>query len=239
MRLVPLAICLLVPTLTAVDADACGLSPPIGPNGLPGVCRGESSTVRVRVGLSVGGTATKIKFGDERADLLQGATVATLDVSPLDALTLSGAFGAALGGRVDFREVRHDLRPGYLGGLGVSYRLLDGRGALPFAHASFTYSIARATTRAPDATEATFTSKDWRVGLSIGKVVFGRVAPYVVGRFFGAGTDWSVGGGKGSDAFRYHVGVGSAFALGDHLDGLLEAAVLGERRLSVGLGWTL
>ncbi|MBL8715263.1 MAG: hypothetical protein JNL79_04675 [Myxococcales bacterium] len=229
---------LVVLIAAAPDAEACGLSPPIGPNGLPGVCRGESSTVRVRVGLSAGGTATRIKFGDQRAELLQGATVATLDVSPLDALTFSGSFGAALGGRVDFLDVRHDLRPGWIGGLAVSYRLLDGRGALPFVQASFGYSIARAATRAPDASEATFTSKDWRVGLSVGKVVFGRVAPYLVGRFFGAGTDWSVGGGKGSDAFRYHVGVGSAFALGEHLDALLEAAVLGERRLSVTVGWT-
>ncbi len=239
MRLVPLAVGLLVPSLTAVASDACGLSPPMGSNGLPGVCRGEGSTIRVRVGLSTGGTATRIKFAEQHADLQQGAAVATIDVSPRDAFTLSAAFGAALGGRVDFRGVRHDLRPGYLGGVGVSYRLLDGRGALPFAHASFTYSVARTTTRAPDASEAAFTSKDWRIGLSIGKVVFGRVAPYVVGRVFGAGTDWSVGGAHGADASRYHVGVGSAFALGAHLDGLLEAAVLGERRLSVGLGWTL
>ena len=230
------ALALVLPSLVPWSAHACGLTPPIGPNGLPAVCRGESQSLRLRVGVSVGGTATRIKFADREAELQQAAVAATVDASPLDALTVSAVAGVALGGHVDL-DVRHTMRPGWLAGLGVSYRILDGRGALPFVQASFTYSIARATTRAPTDAEATFTSKDWRLGLSVGKA-FGIVAPFVVARFFGAGTDWSVAGGKGADAYRYHAGVGSAVALGDHLDALMELAFLGERRLSAGVGWT-
>ena len=62
-------------------------------------------------------------------------------------------------------------------------------------------------------------------------------APFVVARYFGAGTNWSVGGGHGADHFRYHVGLGSAFGLSDHFDALGELAFLGEQRLTIGGGY--
>jgi hypothetical protein len=62
-------------------------------------------------------------------------------------------------------------------------------------------------------------------------------APFVVARYFGAGTDWSVAGGKGSDKFRYHVGGGSAFGLSERWDSLVEVTFLGEKRATFGLGY--
>jgi hypothetical protein len=191
----------------------------------------------MRAGLTAGGTSTKIKFGDTTADLLQGATTATFDVFPLERLGLSAAFGTALGGHIDYLGSRYDLHPGVLGGVGVSYRFFGNEG-LPFAHASFTFSLARATTRAPGGAEDVFTSRDYRLGLAVGKALGRIAAPFVVGRYFGAGTDWAVGGGHGADNFRYHVGIGSAFGLSDQLDALAELAFLGERRATVGVGYT-
>ena len=130
---------------------ACGLTPPIGPNGLPAVCHGDENAWRFRAGLSVGGTSTRIDFGDREAALLQSATAATLDVFPTERLGLSVSLGAALAGRVDYEQIRYDLLPGPLGGAGVSYRLFGGK--LPFVHGSFTASMARATARAPDGAE--------------------------------------------------------------------------------------
>ena len=194
--------------------------------------------MRVRAGVAGGGTSTKIDFRDTQASLVQGAIVTTVDVHPVDRLGLSLAGGATAGGRVDYLGVRHALRPGWLAGLGVSYRLLDGRGKLPFVHASATYSLARANTRAPDGSEATWKARDWRVGLAVGKAIGATFAPFVVARYFGAGTDWAVGGGKGSDHFRYHVGVGAALALSANVDALAELAFLGERRATLGVGYT-
>jgi hypothetical protein len=216
-------------------AEACGLSPPIGPNGLPTVCHGDESEVRFRAGLTGGGTSTKIDFGDGTADLVQGAATATLDVLLLERLSLSAAAGASLGGHVDYGGRRYSLRPGPIGGLGVSYRFLGDR--LPFVHASFTFALARSTTHATGVEDATFTSRDWRAGVAVGKTLGKHVAPFVVARYFGAGTDWAVAGGHGSDHYRYHVGIGSAFGFSEHVDALVEIAFLGERRASVGVGY--
>jgi hypothetical protein len=199
------------------------------------VCHGDEDEVRVRAGLTVGGTDTRIDFGDTTADLRQAATTATVDVMPLERLSLSAAFGASLGGRVEYLGQRYTLRPGPIGGVGVSYRLFGGR--MPFAHASFTFALARSETHAPGSEDATFTSRDWRFGLAVGKTIGEHVAPFVVGRYFGAGTEWSVGGGHGADHYRYHVGAGSAFGFSEHFDGLVELAFLGERRASLGVGY--
>jgi hypothetical protein len=216
-------------------SHACGLSPPIGPNGLPAVCHGQEDEVRLRVGLTAGGTSTRVAFGDERADLLQGASLATFDVLPLERLTLSAAAGASLGGRVDYLGERYDLAPGPIGGLGASYRLFGGK--WPFLHLSLTVSLSRSTAEAEGGERSTFTSKDYRVGAAAGMVLGSVAAPFVVARYFGGGTDWSVAGGKGADDYRYHVGVGSAFGLSRHFDVLTELAFLGERRLTLGVGY--
>ena len=132
--LMPLSIVLTI----AAPAGACGLTPPIGPNGLPAVCHGDNA-LRVRASLTAGGTATTIRFGDTTADLLQGATAATFDVFPLERLGLSAALGAALGGHIDYLGTRYNLDPGAIAGLGASYRFLgrDGGSAVRSHFADF------------------------------------------------------------------------------------------------------
>lgn len=239
MRTAPLVASLATLVAVAETARPCGLSPPIGPNGLPTVCRGDEGAVRLRASLSGGGTRTQIDFAGRRAPLIQGAVIGGLDVTVLDRFTFTASGGAALGGRVELDGVAHSLRPGWIAGLAASARVLDGQGLLPFVHVSVGYSVAAARSRAPDGAEATFTSKDWRVGVAVGKVVGGATplfAPFVAARIFGAGTDWAPGGGKGSDAYRFHVAAGAAVPLGARLDVLAEVAFLGEQRLSVGVG---
>lgn len=222
----------------AETARPCGLSPPIGPNGLPTICRGDEAAVQLRASLSGGGTRTQIDFAGRRAALIQGAVIAGLDVTFLERFTATASAGSALGGRVELDGVAHRLRPGWIAGLALSGRVLDGRGVAPFVQLSLSYSMAVARSRAPDDAEATFTSKDWRVGLVVGKV-FGGVAPFVAARVFGAGTDWALGGGKGSDAYRFHVAGGLAVPFGARIDALAEVAFLGEQRLSLGVGASL
>lgn len=213
---------------------ACGLTPPIGPNGLPTVCRGDDAHIIVRVGLVGGGTSTKIDFGSESAKLLQGATSATIDLLPLERLSLSAALGATLPGRLDYAGTRFDLLPGPMAGVGIGYRLFGGKA--PFIHTSLTLSLARSTTRAPDGREEAFTSRDYRLGVAVGKTLGKVAAPFAFARYFGGGTSWAVAG-HGGDHFRYQVGIGSAFTLSEHFDALAELAFLGERRMSLGIGY--
>jgi hypothetical protein len=220
---------------TVKPARACGLSPPIGPTGLPAVCHGDDVGPQVRVGVTAGGTSTKIDFGRMSASLLQTAATGTVDVTFFERLGLSGAVGSSLFGHLDYGGRRFELEPGPIGGLGVSYRLFGG--TAPFVHASLTYSIARSTALAPDDTRTTFTSRDYRLGLAVGKTFGGFAAPFVVGRYFGGGTSWPGVGGHGGDHYRYHVGVGSAFGLSQHFDSLVELAFLGEKRATLGLGY--
>jgi hypothetical protein len=201
------------------SAQACGLTPPIGPNGLPAICRDTGPTTRFRAGVTLGGTSTQIEFAPGDARLLQGS---------------AASLGASLPGRLDFMERRYELSPGPLAGVGVSYRLLGGQ--LPFVHLSFTYSLAQSTARAPDGGESSLKSYDYRAGLAVGATVGKLAAPFVFGRYFGAGTRWE-GVGKGADAYRYHLGVGTVLALSRQLDVLGELAFLGEKRASLGVGY--
>lgn len=235
MRCLTLALGLSIVSTIASSAGACGLTPPIGPNGLPAVCHGDD-TVRLRAGLTVGGTATTIRFGDTTADLLQGAMTAAFDIFPLERLGLSLALGTTFGGHVDYLGSRYDLGPGIIGGVGASYRFLGNTG-LPFVHTSLTFSLARARTHALDGAEEIFTSRDYRLGLAVGKALGSIAAPFIVVRYFGAGTDWAVGGGHGADKSRYQLGAGSAFGLSEHFDAITELAVLGERRATLGMGY--
>lgn len=227
-----LGLCLLL--ALPRPAVACGLTPPIGPNGLPTMCHGDEHAVRVRAGVVLGGTSTRIDFGGESSPLVQGAASATIDVLPFERLSLSAALGAALPGRLDYRGQRYELRPGPLFGVGVGYRFLGGKA--PFVHTSLTLSWARSSAVAPDESTSTVTFKDYRLGVAIGKTFGGVVAPFVMARYFGAGTEWDVAG-HGADHYRYHVGVGAALALSEHFDALAELAFLGEKRASLGVGY--
>lgn len=190
----------------------------------------------MRAGVTAGGTSTKIDFGATSAEFLQGATGATFDVLPLPRLTISASLGLSLFGHVDYLDRRYDLKPGPVGGIAVSYRLLGGR--LPFVHLSLACSLASSKTRAPEGSEATFASRDYRFGLAVGYAIGKLAAPFAVARYFGAGTNWADVAGHGADHYRYQVGLGSAFGLSEHFDALAEVTILGERRATVGVGYT-
>jgi hypothetical protein len=188
------------------------------------------------------GTSTRIDFASGTASLGQGASVVSVSVSPLvttflEPLTLSFSGGASLGGRLELRGDRYLVQPGWIVGGGASYRF-GGRGPWPFLQPSVSYSISNATAIAPDGASAGFKSLDWRLGAAAGKTIGSVAAPFVVARHFGGGTDFALAGGHGADHYRFHVGVGSAFGLSRQIDAVVELAFLGERRATVGFGYS-
>lgn len=239
MRSLLAGLAALVVVLRAADATACGLTPPIGPSGLPTACRGDIP--RVHAGISVGGTSTRIDFPAGTARLLQGATVVAVDVNPfvetvIEPLTLTVVGGASLGGRLTELAERWRINPGALVGAGVSYRF-GGRGNWPFVQPSASLSMSFASADSASTGARSFRALDWRLGAAIGKTIGGFAAPFVVGRWFGGGTDFAPAGGHGSDHYRWHAGAGSAFAISAQVDAVVEVAFLGERRGTVGMGY--
>lgn len=227
-------------SLATGDVLACGLTPPIGPSGLPTICRGD--VPRVHAGLAVGGTSTRIDFPAGTADLVQGATVVAVDVNPfvatrIEPLTLTVVGGASLGGRLTDLAERWQIRPGAIVGGGISYRL-GGRGSWPFLQPSASLSVSFASAESASSGPRSFRALDWRVGAAIGKTIGSFAAPFVVARYFGGGTDFAPAGGHGSDHYRWHAGAGSAFAISSRVDAVVELAFLGERRGTVGFGYS-
>lgn len=221
-------------------ADACGLTPPLGPSGLPTVCRGD--VPRVHASIAVGGTSTRIDFPRSSARLLQGASVVSADVNPfvgtaLEPLTLSLSGGVSLGGWLERDGERSRVNPGWIGGVGAAYRF-GGRGAWPFVQPTASLSLAQATVENALGRSSSFRALDWRFGLAVGKTIGSIAAPFVVARYFGGGTEFAPAGGHGVDHYRYHVGIGSAFALSRRVDAVAELAFLGERRATLGFGYS-
>lgn len=240
MRLALAGLVALALALPDRPAKACGLTPPIGPSGLPTACRGDIP--RVHAGISVGGTSTRIDFPAGTARLLQGATVVAVDVNPfvetvIEPLTLTLVGGASLGGRLTELAERWRIHPGALVGAGVSYRF-GGHGSWPFVQPSASLSMSFASADSASTGARSFRALDWRLGAAIGKTIGGFAAPFVVGRWFGGGTDFAPAGGHGSDHYRWHAGAGSAFAISPRVDAVVELAFLGERRGTVGFGYS-
>jgi hypothetical protein len=169
--------------------------------------------------------------------------VLAVDVTPLvgtfaETLTVSLTAGASLGGHVDYAGSRYTLSPGAVVGGGLAYRF-GGRGGAPFVQPSLSIAYAGlARAEGPDGRRESFNALDYRAGLAVGRVVGGFAAPFAVFRYFGGGTEWEVAGGHGRDRFLYHAGIGSAFALGQRLDLVAEVAFIGERRATLGVGWS-
>lgn len=205
------------------------MSPPVGPTGLPQTCDGDHDR-RWRVGAGVAAFDTTIKFRDAGfAAFQQLGVAASLDRRLGERFTLQLALGSALAGHVVRNGVEHRVKPGPLASLALSVRLLDDGPKSPFVVT--TLSIAQSFVRAGD---ASLRASDARLGLAIGKTI-GPVAPFVVARTFGGPVYFL--GDVGTDRYRYQVGAG-LLVFGKGLDAAVEVAFLGERRITVGAGWT-
>src|SRR5262249_13949238 len=99
-----------------------------------------------RVGAGYGFTSTAIRFGDGvRPDETREGAVAVLDCRAPRRWTFELGLGAQVGGSLD-GPVHYDMKPGFAGELGASWRMLDADGPYPFVLA--TAQLAFVTTRA-------------------------------------------------------------------------------------------
>lgn len=195
----------------------------------------------MRVGASWGGFDTTIVFtGDRRAAFRQHAVAASFEIRPSERLGIQVAAGGILGGTIDLEGTRHEVQPGVLGSVAASYRILDGQGALPLVLATLSLAHSRARTERVETREsAGLRASDLRLGLILGKTVADVLTPYAVVRAFGGPVSFRLAGASivGSDRYHYQAGAGLVVATRSGFDLSLEAAVVGERRITAGAGY--
>jgi hypothetical protein len=147
--------------------------------------------------------------------------------------------GAALSGILRNNNESYDLLPGPLASIAFSYRLLEGRGAVPFVLGSIALGASTNATRPrvlPNPSTARLVGTDARVGLAAGWTL-GPASPYVAARAFGLPATWRVNEERttGGDAYHYQVGGGIVVRV-NAVDLTVEAAPIGEGVLSAGAG---
>ena len=85
------------------------------------------------------------------------------------------------------------------------------------------------------------TGVDWiRAGVSVGRTL-GFVSPYVMARGFTGPVLWSLDDRhvRGDDTDKYQLGGGASVTTASGASFLVDASLLGERRLSFGMAYRL
>jgi hypothetical protein len=195
-----------------------------------------------RVGASYAFTSTTILFGrGRRADLTRHAAFASVEVPIGERAALSVVAGGVLAGELDDGTRQHELGPGLATALGASYRLVDGRGAMPLVLLTGTFSFTHAGTRSGGREAPTFTAFDGRIGAVVGKTIADVVTPYAVGRVFGGPIFWRFNDEAvtGTDLYKYQAGAGVTMSLfRRQIDMFVEGIAFGERGVSAGAGFS-
>jgi hypothetical protein len=171
------------------------------------------------------------------------AVSASLDIQLAPAHSLAIGGGAGLGGVVEMEGRRFDLRPGWHFTASWTWRLLDGKGNLPFLLGSLTIGGSGARSveeargaRAPET--STWLAFDARLGITVGKTFWEVLSPYAAVRGIGGPVIWHYRGElvTGSDPRHVQAALGMVTALPEGVDLFVEVAPLGERGVTIGAG---
>lgn len=165
---------------------------------------------------------------------------------------LSVQLGAgAADGALSNDSSRHDLESGWTAMASSSYRLLDADGFVPFLIPGIDFSLVHAATVErdnPEAPRGRFEALELRLGVLVGtRLLDDMLGPYTGARYSGGPVQWSRGTEeqRGMNRRKYEVPVGmlvgpvSPKGLGPirAVDGFIEGVVLGQRGVTVGVGY--
>lgn len=225
---------LLIITLPAARAWACGVS---GPDGVWSCSFEEhEEELRPRWNVGVAGmlTATSLRFGDAGSgDQTRTGVVAAVAYAPTPRLRLQASLGAGLGGELRMPNGRHDIKVGPTAAVGVGYRLLSGA---PFLALTAVLSASTARTHHEDRSTR-YTAFDLRLGAAFGATFFDVLSPYALARVFGGPIFWRYENKAvtGTDAYHFQLGAGLAWRIAERVDLFVEGVPLGERVLTGGV----
>lgn len=150
------------------------------------------------------------------------------------------AGGAILDGTMAVEGETHDIGTGWLVSVAGSRRFRFG--SRFFATASLSIGVSSTSTQLMPAADAvSLSAMDVRLGGLFGATFWERFSPYVLGRFFGGPVGWNRGGGDitGTDQYHIQVGAGASVQLRSGFSALIDASLLGERSLSIGMTYAI
>jgi hypothetical protein len=240
VRLRLLGLATVVVVVRSAAAAACGLSPHVGPTGIIKECDGTSQRAMPwRVAMQGGAVSTELTGASQDIGFEQTSLSVRGERRLGTRFAVGMSAGSVVGGTLRVPGMATvDLGFGWTAGASVSGLALAEQAVRPFILASFSvaYSVTEAS---PVAGSGTFTGRDVRLGVAVGKS-FGPARVYAAGRAFGGGYRWTGTSPAitGGDAHLYQVGAGVAVNLPADLDVMVEAMPLGERSLTAGVGWS-
>lgn len=238
MRLLGLAVVAILARPAA--AAACGLSPHVGPTGIIKECDGSlQRAMPWRVAMQGGAVRTELTGASQDIGFEQTSLIVRAERRLGTRFAVGMSAGSVVGGTLRVPGMAAiDLGVGWTAGASFSALALAEQDVRPFVLASFSlaYSVTDAS---PMSGSGTFTGRDVRLGVAVGKS-FGPARVYAAGRGFGGGYRWSGVSPAitGADAHLYQAGAGVAVNMPADLDAMVEAMPLGERSLTAGVGWS-
>ena len=187
---------------------------------------------------------THLRFDDDSSfELTEQAATAFAGYTTASGWSVRATVGALLGGGLEREGTpgSHDLRPGLVGGFGVSrqWTLGDGRW---FVTGTAAISVAAASTHEQGASgDHRFIAGDVRAGAIAGRTLATIWNPYVLARAFGGPVWWTVDdmATTGTDTRHFQLGAGLSVATPVGLTVTADVAALGEQAVSLGASWRL
>jgi hypothetical protein len=219
------------------------VSAPVGAAGAVVSCasgpeaEAPSPSPRARLAVASGWSRSHLSFDGDDARFDKASVVATSDLYTGKFTVTLGAGGLFAGELVTDRGA-YDVEPGFLGVLGLGWRVLAEEEAIPYVVLAATLGVTNArTARASD--RGGYLGVDFRFGATVGKTFFGWLSPYASARVFGGPVVWSEGRESRLGTDRYHVqgALGAVFILPEGLDLFVEGSPGAEQGGFGGLGW--
>lgn len=204
----------------------------------------EAVRSKWRLGASYAFTSTALRFnGESRFDESRHVAFATIAYRFTPAWAFEATLGSILGGRLDSGSSRNEFNPGLLAAIGMSYRILEGRDARPFAALTGQVASVVTSTRSSDAPGSSSTgyeALDVRAGIVAGWTLWETTTPYAFARVFGGPVAWRNAGATqtGTDVHHFQLGAGLLARLGRQVDVFVEGVPLGELGISGGAAFT-
>jgi hypothetical protein len=196
------------------------------------------SPPRGRVALAGGYSRASLLFFDGETEALveYGSVVTTQDIY-LGRFTFSMGAGSLLTGALHSGGESFELGPGWLGSVGLSWRVVEQTDVIPYVVLSTTLSALGTRTRT-STTRGDYYGIDFRFGAVVGKTFANVVSLYAAGRVYGGPVLWLEGDETrvGTDKFHVQGSGGAVFLVSPNVDLFLEGSPGGEQTLFGGVG---
>ena len=184
-----------------------------------------------------------MRFADvAEPEVAQNLVVAAAGRRIADNWSVRLAAGAILDGTMVALGQTHDVAAGWLVNAVGTRRWLFGSQNRFFATASLSVGFSSTATRMRGTNQDVgLQAGDLRVGGLAGVTLWNRFSPYLLARAFGGPVSWRLNGDDiiGSDQHHYQLGAGASIRLPAGMSALIDASLVGERSLSIGVTYAL